>query len=128
MNIDTAIGKKKILIVEDDSFIVKAYQIRFENDNFDVFIATTGTDALHYLDKEPVDVVLLDLMLPGVSGFDVLMAIRKNNIWKNVPVIILSNLGQTEDIQRGKDLGATDYIVKANARINEVADKVKRYL
>jgi len=56
------------------------------------------------------------------------MAIRKNNIWKNVPVIILSNLGQTEDIQRGKDLGATDYIVKANARINEVADKVKRYL
>lgn len=124
----TEIAKKKILIVEDDSFIVKAYQIRFERDNFDVFAVMTGTDALAYLDRAPVDIVLLDLMLPGVSGFDVLAAIRKNTAWKNVPVIILSNLGQAEDIQRGKELGATDYIVKANARINEVAEKIKQYL
>lgn len=125
---DIGTEKKKILIVEDDSFIVKAYQIRFDRDGFDVTIAMTGTDALALLTHEPVDIVLLDLMLPGVSGFDVLVAIRKNVAWKNVPVIILSNLGQAEDIQRGRELGATDYIVKANARINDVAEKVKSYL
>ena len=124
----TDMVKKKILIVEDDSFIVKAYQIRFERDNFDVSTVMTGADALRFLDRAPVDIVLLDLMLPGVSGFDVLEAIRKSKTWKDVPVVILSNLGQAEDIRRGKELGATDYIVKANARINEVADKIKQYL
>jgi DNA-binding response OmpR family regulator len=120
--------KKTILIVEDDSFLVKAYQLRFEKENMEVQIATTGTDAALRLEQDPPHIVLLDLMLPGASGFDILGAIRKLPSWKNVPVIILSNLGQPEDIQRAKDLGATDYIVKANTKINDVADTVKKYL
>lgn len=120
--------KKIILIIEDDPFLVKAYQLRFEKENMDVQVATTGTDAILRLEQAPPDIVMLDLMLPGVSGFDILGAIRKLPSWKNVPIIILSNLGQPEDIQRAKDLGANDYIVKANTKINEVADAVKKYL
>lgn len=120
--------KKTILIVEDDAFLVKAYQLRFEKEHMEVQIATTGTDAMLRLEKDPPHAVLLDLMLPGVSGFDILGAIRKIPAWKMVPVIILSNLGQPEDIQRAKDLGANDYIVKANTKINDVAATVKKYL
>lgn len=120
--------KKTILIIEDDSFLVKAYQLRFEKEDMNVQVAITGTDALLRLKQTPPDVVMLDLMLPGVSGFDILAAIRKLSSWENVPVVILSNLGQPEDIQRAKDLGATDYIVKANTKINDIADVVKKYL
>lgn len=120
--------KKKILIVEDDAFLVKAYQLRFEKENMDVQVATTGTDAVSCLEQAPADVVLLDLMLPGVSGFDVLASMRRSPAWKQVPVVILSNLGQPEDIRRAKDLGANDYVVKANTKINDVADTVKKYL
>lgn len=121
-------AKKIILIVEDDSFLIKAYQLRFEKENMEVQIAMTGTDAALRLEQSPPDVVLLDLMLPGVSGFDILGALRKIPAWKNTPVVILSNLGQPEDIQRAKDLGANDYVVKANTKINDVAETVKKYL
>lgn len=121
-------GKKTILIIEDDPFLVKAYQLRFERENMDVEVAITGTDALLRLEKAPPHIVMLDLMLPGVSGFDILAAIRRLPSWKSIPVIILSNLGQPEDIQRAKELGATDYVVKANAKINDIADVVKKYL
>ncbi|OGM93727.1 hypothetical protein A2524_01330 [Candidatus Wolfebacteria bacterium RIFOXYD12_FULL_48_21] len=120
--------KRTILIIEDDSFLVKAYQLRFEKEDMSVETVTTGTDALARLNQAPPHVVLLDLMLPGASGFDILAALRKLPAWKNVPVIILSNLGQPEDIKRAKDLGANDYVIKANMRINEVADVVKKYL
>lgn len=120
--------KKTILIIEDDSFLVKAYQLRFEKENMNVRIATTGTDAMAFLAQDPPHVVLLDLMLPGKSGFDVLVEMKKLPLWKGVPVIVLSNLGQPEDIQRAKALGAIEYIVKANAKINDVADVVKKYL
>ena len=72
--------------------------------------------------------MLLDLMLPKVNGFEVLSQIRGNEQWKNVPVIILSNLGQQQDIQRGKELGVKEYIVKANIKINDVVEKIKQYL
>lgn len=120
--------KKTILIVEDDSFLIKAYQLRFEREDMNVEIAMTGTDALLRLEQAPPHVVLLDLMLPGVSGFDILAAMRKLPSWKDVPVIILSNLGQPEDIKRTKELGASDYIVKASMRINDVVDVIKKYI
>lgn len=121
-------AKKKILIIEDDAFLVRAYQIQFEKEGMDVQIVMKGSDAMLLLKNEPPHIVLLDLMLPGVSGFDILGAMRKLPKWKNVPVVILSNLGQPEDIRRAKDLGATDYVVKANARINEVSAVVKKYM
>ena len=120
--------KKVILVVEDDSFLVKAYQVKFEKEGIEVLVATDGKEALAFLEKEPPNVVLLDLMLPILSGFDVLVAIRKNSKWKKVPVLVLSNLGQSEDIKKCQELGIEDYIVKANVRINEVVEKVKKFL
>lgn len=121
-------SKKAVLIVEDDAFLVKAYQTKFSKEGVDVWVASDGKDAVGMLEKDPPAVVLLDLMLPRMSGFDVLETIRKNAAWKKVPVLILSNLGQDTDIERGKSLGATDYIVKANVKINDVVAKVKKYI
>ncbi len=120
--------KKVIFVVEDDSFLVQAYQIKFQKEGIDVWVATDGEEALSFLKKEPPDVVLLDIMLPKVSGFSVLEAIRKDEKWKNVPVVILSNLGQQQDMERGRVLGVSEYIVKANAKINDVVEKVKKIL
>ena len=120
--------KKIIFVVEDDVFLIKAYQIKFEKSGADVWIATDGNEALKFLQKEPPDVIFLDLLLPGISGFDVLAEIRKNEKWKNVPVFVLSNLSQTQDIERAKTLGVEEYFVKANTKINDIVERVKKYL
>lgn len=120
--------KKIVFVVEDDELLVKAYQLKLEKEGLEVWVATDGREALSFLEKNPPNLVLLDLLLPGVGGFDVLAEIRKRPLWKDVPVIIMTNLGQEQDIMRGKDLGATDYIVKANLRMNEIYEKVKQYL
>ncbi len=121
-------NKKIIFIVEDDTFLAKAYEMRFKNEIVDVWLAHDGNQAMEYVKKEPADVVLLDLMLPGVSGFDVLAAMRKSDKWKSVPVIVLSNLGDDADIERGRALGATDYLVKASVRMDDVVKKVKQHI
>lgn len=120
--------KKIVFVVEDDVFLVKAYQMKFQKEGMEVWVATNGKAALSFLEKEPPNVVLLDLMLPGMSGFEVLAAMRANERWKNVRVLILSNLGQPQDIARGKELKIVDYLVKANVKIAEVVEKVKKYL
>ena len=116
---------KTILIIEDDDFVLKAYKIKFEKEKFNVVVALDGNEAVAYLKNEPADLVLLDLMLPEINGFDVLAAIRKNEKWKKVPIIIMSNLGQTSDIKRCQDLGISDYIIKSDIKISEVVEKVK---
>src|SRR3972149_9776794 len=95
-------NKKIVFVVEDDVFLVKAYQIKFQKAGIEVWVVTDGKEALKYLAKDPPSVVLLDLLLPGVSGFDILAEIRKNEKWKNVPVYILTNLSQSEDVERAK--------------------------
>lgn len=93
-----------------------------------ISIAQDGDEAISYLSKPPPDLVLLDLMLPGKSGFEVLALIRKHPLWKTVPVIVLSNLGQTQDVEKAMKLGITDYIVKANTRISDVAARIEKFL
>ena len=125
---DAVTHKKPIFIIEDDPFLVKAYQLKFSQEGYEVLTAMDGKEALSFLDREPAGVVLLDLMLPGASGFDILTAMRGNDRWKDVPVIILSNLGQAQDIAHGKELGAQDYLVKANVVMEEVVERVKKYV
>lgn len=125
---ETNISKKKVLVVEDDQFLVKAYEIKLKKEGIEVWVARDGNEAISFLEREKPNIVLLDLMLPGINGFDVLLAIRKNEKWKDVPVIILSNLGQDQDMQRGKELGASEYLVKANTKISDIVEKVKKYL
>ncbi|TSC62574.1 MAG: complex regulator protein [Parcubacteria group bacterium Gr01-1014_48] len=121
--------KKKVLFVEDDLFLVHAYQDILEEDrSILVWIAQDGDEAIAYLKKQPPDLVLLDLLLPGKSGFEVLAAIRKHPVWKSVPVIILSNLGQPQDVEKAMKLGVTDYIIKANTKISDVAARIEKFL
>lgn len=121
---------KTVLIVEDDVYMVRAYVMKLEKeDGVKVEVANDGEAASEFVKKnKPVDLVILDLMLPKKSGFDVLKEMKENKLWKSVPVVILSNLGQQEDISRGKELGANDYIIKADNNINEVIKKIKEYL
>ncbi len=117
--------KSQVFIVEDDEFLVKAYQYIFEKDGFEVKVAPDGNKAMEALSGPAPSVILLDLMLPGVDGFTVLESIGKSDTWKKVPVVILSNLSSPDSVKKGKDLGATDFLVKANTDIENVVSRVK---
>jgi two-component system OmpR family response regulator len=120
--------KKIVFVVEDDLFLVQAYQVKFEKEKIEIWIATTGKEALAFLAKPPASVVLLDLMLPGLNGFEFLTNLRQNDSWKEVPVIVLTNLSEANNVAIAKSLGAKEYIVKAETKIDDVIEKVKKYL
>jgi DNA-binding response OmpR family regulator len=120
--------KKIVLIVEDDPFLVKAYKYIFEKEGFEVWVAEDGEKAIGLIGTPPPSVVLLDIMLPGANGFSVMEAMAKNEEWDRVPVIILSNLSKPEDMARGKELGAIEYLVKANVDIEGVVERVKEFV
>jgi DNA-binding response OmpR family regulator len=115
----------KILVVEDDKFLQKILTTKFGKEGFDVRAAADGEEALRMAITESPSVILLDLILPKMTGFEVLAELKTNAKTKNVPVIVLSNLGQDEDIRRAKELGALEFFVKADVSINEVVRKVK---
>lgn len=122
-------NKKVVLVIEDDEFMLKAYTAKIEAEGWEIWIAPDGNVALGFLKKQMVpDLVLLDIMLPFVNGFEILEQIRKHTTWKRVPVIVVSNLGQEEDIDRSKKLGATQHLVKRNVKINEIIDVVKTHI
>jgi DNA-binding response OmpR family regulator len=121
-------GKKKILIVEDDQFLHKILVMKVKAEGIEPISAYDGESALKKV-KEMPDLILLDLILPQMSGFEFLGEIRMDSSqFKNIPVIVLSNLGQDEDIERAKSLGAQDYLIKANFSIDEVIKKAKEWL
>jgi len=120
--------KKRILLVEDDKFISMAYKDSLTRAGFEIITAADGNEALKKIEEGKFDLILLDVIMPGKNGFEVLIEIKKNETLKNIPVIITSNLGQETDIKRGKDLGATDYLIKANLSVKEVVNKINGYL
>jgi len=119
---------KKILIVEDDKFLRDLITQKLNAENFDVVIAQDGEEGIRKIEEEKPDLVILDLLLPVIDGFEVLKRMKANSKIADTPVIILSNLGQKEDVERGMALGAKDYMIKAHFTPNEVIDKVKKYL
>ena len=125
---EASLKSKDILIIEDDIYLVEAYQRKFQKEGLEVNVISDGRTALTVLSQEPPSIVLLDLMLPGMSGLSILDAIKKNDRWKDVPVIILSNLGQPQDIGKALSLGAVDFMVKANVNLGEIVDRVKKFL
>lgn len=118
----------KILLVEDDPFLSNLLKVRLQRENIDVTLARDGEEALKYLTANRPSLILLDLILPKKSGFEVLEKIATDPQLKDMPVIIISNLGQTSDIQRGKELGAVEYFVKAKISIDDLIEKVKEFL
>lgn len=118
-----------VCIIEDDVFINKAYASKFAHEHIPIKIAENGEEGLRLLksDDKPF-LILLDLMLPKKNGFEVLEEIKKNQTLKHIPVVIMTNLGQAADAKRGLELGATEYLVKTNMKIDDIIKKVKGYL
>jgi len=120
-------GQITVLVVEDDAFLQRAYQAKFKKEGFTVFPAIDGDQGLKLAREQKPSVVLLDLMLPKMPGFDMLKALKEDKATADIPVIILSNLGQESDRKRGVELGAVEYIVKANTSLDEIVKKVRSY-
>lgn len=121
-------NKEKVLLVEDDLALLKIYSNKLRINNFNVLMATTGDEALRMAMTEKPAIILLDVILPEKDGFMVLEELKKQAPTKNIPVIILSNLGQASDIERGKKLGAKDYLVKSDVSLVDLVEKVKKYI
>jgi DNA-binding response OmpR family regulator len=119
---------KKILVVEDDKFLRELIKRKLISENFEVGEAVDGEEALRKVKEEKPDLILLDLILPSIDGFEVLSRLKEDPNSTSIPVIILSNLGQREDIEKGLKLGATDYLVKAHFTPGEIIEKIKNIL
>lgn len=119
---------RKVLLVEDDQFLASLLKTRLQKENFEVVIAKNGEEALKNLEEFIPDLILLDIILPGKSGFEILEEMQTNPKLHKVPVLIISNLGQESDIARGRELGAIGYFVKARTSIDEVINEVNKTL
>ena len=117
-----------ILLAEDDDLIAQMYTTKLTHDGFNVVVAKDGEESITQAGKGGIDLILLDIIMPKVDGFGVLEKLKKDEKTKNIPVIMLTNLGQDEDIEKGKSLVAYDYLVKANLTPQQVSDKIKSVL
>lgn len=118
----------KILIIEDDKFLRELITQKVSGEGYEVVVASDGEEGLRMVKEEKPSLILLDLILPAVDGFEVLRQIKAAEEIKHIPVIILSNLGQKEDIDKGVSLGAKDYMIKAHFTPGEITKKIKEIL
>lgn len=118
----------KILIVEDETALLYALKAELSHNGFEILEAMDGEKGLRILEQQKPDIVILDLLLPGIDGFEVLKRMKSKNETKNIPVIILTNLGDKESIEKGKALGANDYLIKTDYTLEEVINKLKNLL
>ena len=118
----------KVLIVEDDNFLVEMYTTKFELEGFSVVSAEDGEKGLEVAKNEHPDIILLDILMPKMDGFTTLVELKKDESLKNTPVILLTNLGQKEDVKKGFELGAAGYLIKAHFMPSEVVEKIKKIL
>ena len=117
--------EKTILIIEDDKFLRELIVQKLIKEGYKISEAVDGEDGIKKIKEEKPDLVLLDLILPGIDGFEVLSKMREDPSITKIPVIILSNLGQKEDVERGLKLGAVDYLIKAHFTPGEIIEKIK---
>lgn len=118
----------KILIAEDEEVLQKVLVEKFQNEKYALRTVTRGTEVLETSEVFKPDCILLDLMLPGMDGFEVLKQLKSDPELKQIPVIVLSNLGQDDEIKRVLALGAVDYLVKTQHPIDEVVEKVHMHV
>ncbi len=120
--------KKTILLVEDDRFLSEMYATKLSDGGFEVETAGDGQEALKIAKAKNPDLILLDIVLPKMDGFEFLQLLKNDATLKNIAVVILTNLGQKEEVEKGLKLGASDYIIKAHFTPTEVVAKVKKIL
>lgn len=121
-------SKAKILLVEDDIFLMNMYSTKFEIDGYEVFAADNGLDGLELAKEKQPHIILLDIMMPEMNGFEVLEKLKADPTTVKIPVIILTNINQQDDIQKGLSLGAVDYFIKAHFIPSEIVGKVEKIL
>ncbi len=119
---------KKILIIEDDKFLRELITQKLVKEGYEISGAVDGEEGIKMIAEEKPDLVLLDLILPGIDGFEVLAKAKADPALSSIPVIILSNLGQKEDLEKGLKLGAVDYLIKAHFTPGEIIEKIRGVL
>lgn len=117
-----------LLLIEDDVFLGSIYKTKFEQQGFRVSVADNGEDGLADAKRKKPDIILLDVLLPRVDGFEVLHELKQDKLTASIPVVLLTNLGQKEDITKGLERGAVDYLIKAHFKPSETVAVVKRVL
>ncbi|MCX6799901.1 MAG: response regulator [Candidatus Falkowbacteria bacterium] len=120
--------KGVVLIVEDDFFLLNIYSTKFEGENYKVSVASDGIEGLKLVKENNPDIILLDILMPKLDGFGFLKEIKKDEKHKDIPIILLTNLSQKNDIDKGLAMGADDYLVKAHFMPSEVVEKVESIL
>ncbi len=120
--------KKIVVLIEDEEMLSNMYETKFIKEGFNIKKALDGETGFKLVQEENPDLILLDIIMPKLDGFSVLRKLKEDPKTKNVPVVLLTNLGQDEDIKKGTKLGAVGYLVKANLTPAQVVEKVKEYL
>lgn len=119
---------KKILIIEDDKALRRVLHFRLSQEAYNVLIAEDGEAGLALVKAEMPDLVLLDLIMPKMNGFETLRRIKADEAMRNIPVIVLSNLNQDSDLAQARELGAVDFVLKTDFSMDQVVERVKRVL
>jgi DNA-binding response OmpR family regulator len=119
---------KKILVVEDDTYLANAYRVKLSKSGFDVQLAYDGNEALDKLKTFIPDVILLDLIMPKKDGFATLSEIKASETLKQIPVIVASNLGQKEDVEKATKLGAKDFFIKSDVSLAQIIEKINKMI
>jgi len=116
---------RTILIIEDDKFLRELVIQKLIKEGYETSEAVDGEEGIKKIKEEKPDLILLDLILPGIDGFEVLSKMREDPALAQIPVIILSNLGQKDDVEKGLKMGAIDYLIKAHFTPGEIIEKIK---
>lgn len=120
--------KTIMLIVEDDEVLLRALYLVFHEDHYTIATAPDGDTALKMTGRLKPDIILLDLLLPKMNGFDFLKYVKADPALKEIPVVVLSNLGDQENITKAKDLGALDYFVKSGTNLSDLKEKIAKII
>lgn len=119
---------KKILLIEDDELVYNLLEEKLEKQGYEVLIATDGQKGLDKLEETEPDLILLDMVMPGKNGFEVMEEVQENDQWSETPIIVLSNSGQPVKLKKAKKLGAQDWLIKTEFDPEEVIEKVKKQI
>ncbi len=119
---------KNILLVEDDPFLIDIYVTKLKEAGFEIEVAKNGQTALKFLNRKEYDLLVLDIVLPCIDGWEILEKIRKQEQFRDLLIIILSNLGQRQEVKKGLELGATKYLIKAHYKPSEIVEEIKKML
>ncbi|MFA5021892.1 MAG: response regulator [Patescibacteria group bacterium] len=120
--------KKSILLVEDDEFLAELYATKLNLEGYEVSLAVSGDKGLKLIREKKPDLVLLDIILPKMDGFEILKAVKEDKALKDIPIILLTNLSQKDEVKKGLELGAVDYLIKAHFMPSEVVKKIKQVM